>query len=180
MFIPGSKNLVIIGAFVAVCGIGAAGWLRKNDRPVDTQIPIAQPVTYGAYQASPPVQDSGPVSADGYYPSVQRPVYVRQDAEAVAPPPPPQGGEFGEPAQPATYAPPAAPSQEQYETRTVYRDRPVYRHGRSKTKSVEIVAGTAAAGAAIGALAGGGKGAALGAISGGGAGFVYDRLTHNR
>jgi hypothetical protein len=43
---------------------------------------------------------------------------------------------------------------------------------------VAIVAGTAAAGAAIGAIAGGGPGAAIGAISGGGAGFIYDRLTH--
>jgi hypothetical protein len=51
--------------------------------------------------------------------------------------------------------------------------------GRSKGKSVAIVAGSAGAGAAIGALAGGGKGAGIGALAGGGAGFIYDRLTHN-
>jgi len=42
------------------------------------------------------------------------------------------------------------------------------------------VAGSAGAGAAIGALAGGGKGAAIGAASGGVAGFIYDRMTHNK
>jgi hypothetical protein len=54
------------------------------------------------------------------------------------------------------------------------------RHPRSTKKSVMIVAGSAAAGAGIGALAGGGKGAGIGALAGGGAGFLYDRLTHNR
>lgn len=49
--------------------------------------------------------------------------------------------------------------------------------GRSTGKSVAIVAGSAGAGAAIGALAGGGKGAAIGAASGGTAGFIYDRMT---
>lgn len=39
------------------------------------------------------------------------------------------------------------------------------------------MAGSAGAGAAIGAIAGGGKGAAIGAASGGTAGFIYDRVT---
>ena len=51
---------------------------------------------------------------------------------------------------------------------------------RSTGKSVMIVAGSAGAGAAIGALAGGKKGAAIGAISGGVAGLVYDRMTANK
>jgi hypothetical protein len=60
------------------------------------------------------------------------------------------------------------------------RDHVVRRNKRSTGKSVAIVAGSAGAGAAIGALAGGGKGAAIGGLTGGAAGFVYDRLTHNR
>jgi hypothetical protein len=51
------------------------------------------------------------------------------------------------------------------------------RNNRSTGKSVAIVAGSAGAGAAIGALAGGGKGAAIGGVSGGTAGFIYDRMT---
>jgi hypothetical protein len=52
--------------------------------------------------------------------------------------------------------------------------------GRSTGKSVMIVAGSAGAGAAIGALAGGGKGAAIGALAGGGAGLIYDRITAHK
>jgi outer membrane lipoprotein SlyB len=51
---------------------------------------------------------------------------------------------------------------------------------RSKAKSAAIIGGSAAGGAAIGALAGGGKGAAIGALAGGGAGFIYDRKTHKK
>ena len=62
-----------------------------------------------------------------------------------------------------------------------YRDsEPIaVKERRSTKKSVAIVAGGAAAGAAIGAMAGGGKGAAIGAVSGGAAGLIYDRITKN-
>ena len=62
-------------------------------------------------------------------------------------------------------------------TRVVYSRR--VRHKRPFSHSAAIVAGTAAAGAGIGALAGGGKGAGIGALVGGGSGFVYDRLTRH-
>jgi uncharacterized protein YcfJ len=51
---------------------------------------------------------------------------------------------------------------------------------RSLKKSALIVGGSAGAGAAIGAVAGGKKGAAVGAVSGGVAGLVYDLVTRNK
>src|SRR5947209_10747911 len=66
-----------------------------------------------------------------------------------------------------------AASQATYSEPTVRRDR-------STGKSVAIVAGSAGAGAAIGALTGGGKGAAIGALAGGAGGFIYDRMTAHK
>jgi Glycine zipper len=55
-----------------------------------------------------------------------------------------------------------------------------YQRERSAGKSAAIIGGGAAAGAAIGTMAGGGKGAAVGAVVGGLGGLVYDRATKNR
>ena len=51
---------------------------------------------------------------------------------------------------------------------------------REHKKTAKRVGGGAAAGAAIGALAGGGKGAAIGALAGGGGGYVYDKHKKHR
>jgi hypothetical protein len=47
-----------------------------------------------------------------------------------------------------------------------------------KGESAKVIGGTAALGAIIGAIAGGGKGAAIGAVAGGGAGTAVQVLTH--
>jgi hypothetical protein len=61
-------------------------------------------------------------------------------------------------------------------TRTVVAQK----RKRPFSHSAAIVGGSAGAGAAIGALAGGGKGAGIGALAGGAAGLIYDRLTANK
>ena len=51
---------------------------------------------------------------------------------------------------------------------------------RSVAKEALIIGGSAGAGAAVGAVAGGKKGAAIGAVSGGVAGLIYDLATRNK
>lgn len=55
-----------------------------------------------------------------------------------------------------------------------------HKNKRSWEKEVLIVGGSAGAGAAIGAVAGGAKGAGIGALSGGVAGLVYDLATRKK
>lgn len=55
-----------------------------------------------------------------------------------------------------------------------------HKRKRSLEKEILIVGGSAGAGTAIGAVAGGGKGAGIGALSGGIAGLVYDLATRNK
>ena len=61
-------------------------------------------------------------------------------------------------------------------TRDGDRDRR-YKETRSTGEKAAIIGGGAAAGAAIGGLAGGGKGALIGAAAGGAGGYIYDRVT---
>ena len=63
-----------------------------------------------------------------------------------------------------------------------YAPAPVYQSHKKRSWEREalIVGGSAGAGAAIGAVAGGKKGAGIGAMSGGIAGLVYDLATRNK
>lgn len=64
-----------------------------------------------------------------------------------------------------------------------YRDAPYYDDGyyepRSAGKSAAIIGGSAAAGAAVGAVTGGKKGAIIGGAVGAAGGLIYDRTTRN-
>jgi hypothetical protein len=143
-----SKYLIIAAACLVGCGIAAM--VLAHDRASNP----------AAVQPIASIQPAAPTNDDGYYPAFSRPVYVRPPAQAYV-------------------SPPVAPAPVYSNQRVVYERRRGHRHhGRSKAHSVEIVAGSAGVGAAIGAIAGGGKGAAIGALAGGAGGFTYDRLTH--
>jgi hypothetical protein len=60
------------------------------------------------------------------------------------------------------------------------RPEPTHKKKRSWEKDALIIGGSAAAGTAIGAVAGGKKGAAIGATAGGIGGLIYDLASRNK
>ena len=65
-------------------------------------------------------------------------------------------------------------------TAVVHRRKVVYIKHRSKKHQAEIIGGSAAGGALIGALAGGGKGALIGAGVGAAGGAIYNQATKKK
>ena len=124
---------------------------------------VVDPAAAPVYNNDP--GPAGPGAND--YPSYATRRYVR----TISPPPM---------EQPVEQPVPAERYGGSYGQRESSSRRVVVTRQRPTSHSVAIVGGSAGAGAAIGALAGGGKGAGIGALAGGGAGFIYDRLTHKR
>jgi hypothetical protein len=84
-------------------------------------------------------------------------------------------------ARPSALAPPPArPTAARRPLRQTRHARRVVVRKRRLRRSMAIVGGSAAWGAAIGAIAGGGPGAAIGALAAGGGGFLYDPFTRKR
>jgi uncharacterized protein YcfJ len=171
------RNGVLAGVIAILAVVAGVGWMRGR-APQQGNIPVtyAQPAGYNAAPAYSP--DAAPAYyPNGGYPNGGPPVYSEEQPEpyvnvihrpvVIQPEPPPA----------PVYA--AEPRPEVARERVYVEERDRHHHHRSTKKSVAIVAGSAGAGAAIGALAGGGKGAGIGALAGGAGGFIYDRLTHN-
>jgi hypothetical protein len=188
---PRVKNAILIGGFALLALVAIAGWSRKPEATINAfNTPGNTPVygqnapasAYNPNQMAPgnvPNQYAGNAYVPNQYAQNASGAYMPASQNCID----------GAPvAQNIAYAPAEYRTvrtrprvvrryvEPEYEERRVVRER----RGRSTGKSVAIVGGSAGAGAAIGALAGGGKGAAIGAISGGTAGFIYDRLTHKR
>jgi hypothetical protein len=181
------RNGLLAGGVALLAVVAAVGWSRKTSEPAPmlATTPGQTTPAYDAYgqpvngtASAPAVAYANPPAVgyavrgeadrqtyyagrdsyadERYYAGSRRPVRVVHQYQYAAAP---------------------APVEERVREREYYVDR--HGHRRSTGKSVAIVAGSAAGGAAIGAIAGGGKGAGIGALAGGGAGFIYDRLTHN-
>ncbi len=155
-------NEIRLGLLSAVLGgvlVAGLGALAFNKTTASAQVPgfpaqpVAQTIVVAAPEVSVPGYQGALYNAQGHIVAVS----VENKASAFS----------------AT----RSSSSNQVTSNPVSSNRVASRQGRSTGKSVAIVAGSAGAGAAIGALAGGGKGAGIGAATGGTAGFIYDRMT---
>jgi hypothetical protein len=145
---------VLIAAFSLLSAVAVAGWMRRP-----AQAPAMTPQLTTAGYMTPEQAVYGAPQQQQFAPA----------AAAVAAP------------VPASVVYRQAPVRTQrVAARPASTSPVVVRQKRPFSHSAAIVAGSAGAGAVVGALAGGKKGAAIGALAGGGAGLIYDRVTANK
>lgn len=165
-------GVVTLAVFIGGTMLRGHDWNSPQTGPSQAYAPqSAAQATYASPQSTENYTEpySSQAAAPAQAGSYSEPVPSAQNAapdQSVAPVQTSAPAQAMAPAQTMASAPEPAP-------------RPVPRH-RSLRRQAMIVGGSAAAGTAIGAVAGGGKGAAVGAVSGGVAGLVYDLLTRNR
>ena len=187
------KTILELGVFGLLGAIAIAGWVRKPEMTNAASAPMGSNQFATPQAAGYPSQDAaGAAAADtngANLRSVNSDAYGNRFSSAAGPCVTPaqnaayNDNYYNEPYyssnRPVRVAPVAQPSYDpSYEPRQTYSVDRTHRRGRSTKRSLALVGGSAGVGAAIGALAGGGKAAGIGALSGGAAGFIYDRLTH--
>ena len=168
-----NDRLVLVGV-AALSAVATAGWMRQTPVAIPPQ---ATNFTAPMLEPEPAIGvQSAAFDVSGAPAQVNRGVYHQSAPQVVRTSGARRGSSnYGEPAlrtRPRVY-------DDRRVNSAVYDDR-TYTKKRSTAKSAAIVGGSAAAGAAVGAMAGGGKGAAIGAIAGGAGGYVYDRATKNK
>ena len=172
---PTLRRTLVIGGVSLLAVVGLIGWTRHQEPGT-----AATPATYTAAYTGTPLGNPEPVSRDPNAPVVYGPSPFGSDMVTGAPAPRvAYATPVAEPAPVVARKPASVPVRRYYRDSRGRRRYVVVRK-RPFSHSAAIVGGSAAGGALIGALAGGGKGAAIGALAGGGGGLVYDRMTHKK
>jgi hypothetical protein len=184
---PTLQRALVIGGVSLLAVVGLIGWTRHADEPI-----VNNPATanYLTPQIGNQMGNPEPVSRDpnapvvyGSSPFAETPATAPAYRAYNAPPPEPAPMPYAAPVRgdaERSVAPARVVPQRRYYRTSHGRRRYVVVRKRPLSHSAAIVGGSAAGGALIGALAGGGKGAAIGALAGGGGGLIYDRATHKK
>ena len=173
-----------VTAFVTALALGGATVFAGCEKKADAVTPERIDQQYGvsgAYTDEVPTSDGAirgtlvPVTlADGRKAQLFVPQHQRNDPHAVY-----LRDEQGlHPVRLSEHA-----SRDQITSAPAVVDRrpePAHKQKRSWEKDALIIGGSAGAGTAIGAIAGGKKGAAVGATAGGIGGLIYDLATRNK